>query len=701
MDNRFKILLNKEKSVNSVNRNSNVPINLEDKSRLLPLSNEQTVVNAYEQFEKERRESTIYRFYGVINTIASNCLYNENVNIQTVNNGSGSLGQAIGLGNLPGNINPNDVFGFVVPSHSIFVNDGWYGYYDNIDTSEAQIQNDNESSLCQFKTFDPGYDRLLMLDDDGKQNYLLKITYPFATTDINLVQNNEGISLKNGIQVIEKGVVTINNRNYTYFKTPINHGLSEDDDVKLINFTDNQNGGLYLNNRSFKVVKLGNQNNNLTNRIFVVDINPNDIDIDLGISTIRRVVSGVESQYYVRRLKSITTEEKDYDIYPAAYGVNYFDDKEAGFYFKTDVDVNGLRDNLGRPLSELFLTIVKNDNDTPPTDPKNYYWMNEQKNLPNNIKNRFWMPIVGGYETEKNTSVNYNIRAVGANYAGGNPNYPQQYFENIDESNDVFDNDIVEYNEYELFERSLEDVYHRINTVYRDNLNTIDSNKLDKREGYIYNPHKKIQIREFSQYVEEGDLKNTLNIPDYAHLKYSDNDVTNIGSGSVGGGIGINNLLVNLPTGPLTTLPLSSESVIYRWRDLLEIGFVDSSGNGVEYPFESGAHYLYLNQRFYLFRQDPPCEVNFTSESVTLPQDVDLFKTYISEPTFYDYQVDNVISILGSDIPTDLLDPNILPTDVDIRFITYTGEYNLGERDTPGGCVDYSSLQEKTITDVC
>jgi len=229
MEERYKILLNKEKSVESVNQTSNVQLNLENDNRLLPLSNEQTVIDSYEQFEKERKESTIYRFYGVLNTLASNCLYNENVNIQTVNDGSGSLGQALGLGNLGVTINPNDVFAFTIPSHSIFVNDGWFGYYEDVDTSDAQIQNDNESSLCQFKTFDPGFDRLLMLDTDGKQNYLIKITYPFDTRDINLVQNNEGISLKDGIQVIEKGTVTINNRNYVYFKTPIDHGLSEDE----------------------------------------------------------------------------------------------------------------------------------------------------------------------------------------------------------------------------------------------------------------------------------------------------------------------------------------------------------------------------------------------------------------------------------------------------------------------------------------
>ena len=56
MEEKYKILLNKEKSVKSVNETSHVPLNLENSNKIIPLSNEQTVVNSYEQFEKERRE---------------------------------------------------------------------------------------------------------------------------------------------------------------------------------------------------------------------------------------------------------------------------------------------------------------------------------------------------------------------------------------------------------------------------------------------------------------------------------------------------------------------------------------------------------------------------------------------------------------------------------------------------------------------
>ena len=86
---------------------------------------------------------------------------------------------------------------------------------------------------------------------------------------------------------------------------------------------------------------------------------------------------------------------------------------------------------------------------------------------------------------------------------------------------------------------------------------------------------------------------------------------------------------------------------------------------------------------------------------MTLPAEKDKFLTLLGEPTFYDYNVEDTISILGTNAPVNLLDPNLQTTSVEVRFITYSGEYELGERDTPGGCVDYSSLQKQTITDDC
>jgi hypothetical protein len=391
----------------------------------------------------------------------------------------------------------------VITSSSIFEKDGWIGYYNDEPDEDALQFNDNKSALCDFIPFDPGYDRLRMLDSDGIQNYLLKITYPFENRDIQLVKNTQNITLKDGVPIIEKFPIELNGRTYTGFRTAMNHGLRQNGRIQLLGFTDNTaNNTLNLNTKFYRVHKLGNQKNDQKLRIFVIDVDPSDIDITVGVSTIKRVVRDKPSQYYVRRFRSITTDYRDYDLYPAAYGVTYYNDDVAAFNFKTDIDVENLTDNLGRPLSELYLTIVKNDKDSDSTSINTQYWNSTLTNLSSSITTnpdgsiRFWTKIAGGYDLENDTEINYNIRSY------GDPNYVgSTYYENIDESDEFFDGDIVEYNENELIERRLEGVYHRVNTLYREYLNTIDSAKENKKEGYIYSPFNLIQIREFSNFI--------------------------------------------------------------------------------------------------------------------------------------------------------------------------------------------------------
>ena len=88
------------------------------------------------------------------------------------------------------------------------------------------------------------------------------------------------------------------------------------------------------------------------------------IDFSKGISRFAREVDGVLSEYYVRKYKTLTDGFKDYDRYPAAFSQSYFGDEEVAFNFTKDVDVSGLVDNLGRPLSELYLSIIKVDTDS-------------------------------------------------------------------------------------------------------------------------------------------------------------------------------------------------------------------------------------------------------------------------------------------------------------------------------------------------
>jgi len=730
MDNNNKILLNSVKLPNNVNVNTQIQFGLNHTNKPIPLNDIDTTVSQYEQFEKERKESTKYRFYGVVKPVVTNVLFNENIKIY------------LSEPKPKPNVSPvQQIAAKTIMSNSIFEKDGWVGSY-NDEPNENEIQfNDNKSALCEFFPFDPGYDRLKMLDSDGASNYLFKLVYPFSTKDITLVKNNLNISLKDGVPIIDQFTIILNGRQYIGFRTPMNHGLNVGDRIRLFNFVDNTpNNTLNLNTQLYRVFKLGNQVNDNKLRTFVIDVNPSDINITIGVSTIKRSVNGKLSSYYVRQFKSLTSSDyKDYDLYPAAYGVTYFNDEVVAFNFKNDIDVSSLVDNLGRPVTEIYLSIIKNDNDSNPTSLNTQYWLQQQQNLIPPYNTRFWTKISAGYDLENNNNVNYNIRSYGdTNYVGS------LYYENIDESDDVFDGDIVEYNESELLERRMENLYHRVNTVYREFLNSIystysqDSNKGNKKEGYIYSPFNLIKIREFSNYInpvvnlqvvidrynitnplEIDELRKSFQIPDYA---------TEIAPNS------------------------------FKWRDLLDIGEIDNSGAGVDYPFESGAHYIYLDKRFYFQRQDPPCEFSLISEDITLGASdsnnvgQNRFINLLNDPTFLNYTIDipatslvnlndvttvpnpqsgllvfnqnpdivNGVGIgyyqfngnnwakvvftldVGSSSTLDILNYNGLANlNIEVTLASYIGEYELGKRDVAGGCLDISFLKQKEFDDVC
>ncbi len=674
MEKNTKILLNKDRSVDDVNITTQFNINIDNTNKPLPVNDISTSVNSFQVFLDEREESSIYRFYGVLNGVVSNPLYNDNIKIMEDANGT--------------------ITSKKIQSSAVFEESGWIGFYNDESDESKETIGDNESSLCEFMPFDPDYSRLNILDSDGTPNYLMKITYPHSQEDITLVKNTNGITLKDGIPIINKGSIKLNGNEYVYFKTPINHGLSVNDRINLYNFID-VNNDLALSQRSYAIFKLGDEDGNKKNRVFVLDIRPSDIDFQSGTSTFKRVKGdNYESEYYVRTLSALTTTYDDYDIYPAAFGINYYEDKLASFNFIKDIDVENIIDNRGRPLSELYLTLVKNDNDSKPDSLHNRYWQNIQSGLPSNIKDRFWTRIVAGYETERDLRTNYNIRAY------GDEDYvTNSYFENIDESDDTFQSDIVEYNKYDLFEISLEDIYHRINTIYRENLTDIYTSidpslsfVTNKREGYLYKPHSKIQIKEFSSFIHPVvDLQSFFDL----------NNITNTGQ------------QIKLKEDfkvPFYATEISPN--VYRWRELLDVGEIDPMGSGVDYPFESGAHYMYLNNRFYFMRQDAPCDYFFTSEEINIPQDKERFNVISQSPTFYNYTITNLNDFNGSQ-SASITDPNsgisslldynnpANPIKLEVKFLNFYGKYKLGVRDVPGQCVDYNVLNTTDIDENC
>jgi hypothetical protein len=287
-----------------------------------------------------------------------------------------------------------------------------------------------------------------------------------------------------------------------------------------------------------------------------------------------KVIAGIDSKYYFRKFKKIKTkyspviETDDYETYGLGFSENIYSDKITQFVFNEDIDVSGLSDNLGRPLSEIFLSIIKTDS------------------------NKLFSKVSSGLETPfieilNNNGTDYEyLRALPViNKIHNGGSLPFVSYTPLESSvlinNDLFYGDLVEFNPNNLNEIVLSEVHHRFNTENRETPATLDAVNIlqpsgtnlitekivlgPRQEGYYYKAHHKFVIRDFSSYIETGDAA-TINMPTYA---------IDLGDGR------------------------------FVWRDLLDLGFSETNIKPLDYPFLNGVHYLYDNFSFFIKRQDP------------------------------------------------------------------------------------------------
>ena len=337
---------------------------------------------------------------------------------------------------------------------------------------------------------------------------------------------------------------------------------------------------------------------------------------------IRRCVSGVKSTYYIRQFRKIpnlcaaqreiTDEEALHkskfngvfdgfvienasdpinpsqqrlfknETYQLAFAANIFNDNATQITFTDGINTKGLTDNLGRPLSEIEYTIVKNNaghevwyNNT---DPRHSNTEIEDKyaNNPSAFKETYGVDydgykieyshcfgkVTSGFEmlimeddTEYSTapldywkklsSVHHITNIVNSCY-GGQPVSEDEIStpleDDITYKQTYFYGDLVEFNGVDFKEKQISKVMHRFNTAQRETINNphysqyqyheivtddFDQNgfnvieysavggmsdpernqndfaTISRPEGYYYQAHYPVQIREYTR-VQQG-----------------------------------------------------------------------------------------------------------------------------------------------------------------------------------------------------
>jgi hypothetical protein len=466
-------------------------------------------------------------------------------------------------------------------SYSPFKN---YLYYSNAIN--------NASNNANFWEGYPQFDEFTMQRSTGITNHVSFITksassynwsyyisYAFSSTTAQTMSytdekfgvTNAGFTAGDGIPyVLTTGIY--NGKKLVYFYCGTNHNLKIGDYVVI---------STPINNKTvFQIYSLGDGTINSEDKVFAIyDLKYPITDIQTGIyGNLKRMTdpynSGETKSIYYVRLHKIIKNNDECNIGKAGFENNPFsvekkleysaltpnqvqrvsvknNNQSFSFTFDKDISIGGLIDNNGKPITELFFTVIN----------RGYMgWFNKPFVNQNGVQTGIDIGWDFNFlQNSVDTWWNHNSSLNKDNIPTNSYIYNGQtfYYNEILNNGDVVLGDFCEYNYIEQKEYVLSKMSHKYS--FNDVLFQTTGNS-NYPDGYLYNPHYSIPIRAFSDYIENGTKDTIDNIPGYAWFSEYNNQ--------------------------------------WYWRDLYTYGYIDSDGIGVNNPFINGAHYPFLNCLF-------------------------------------------------------------------------------------------------------
>lgn len=412
----------------------------------------------------------------------------------------------------------------------------------------------------------------------GTYNWSVYVSYPSSNyynqpmsyTD-EIYENTNDFVVSDGVPYVIKNRV-VNGKRMVSFYCGYKHNVNVGDYIYL---------PVPVNGRNlFEVYSIGDQSFGNEDKVLnVYDYGFTGTTFNDGyFGNLKRVIdpnnSGETiSEYYIRKHKTLT-EVQNVDLHKMGFERNNFPVKKkieysaltpnnvqrisvkdnrqtVGFSIDRDIDIIGLMDNLDRPITELFVTIINKgymgwfNNPVVSTNPSGLE-LGWDFNFKENTIDSWWDKT----NNDNNGDVPFNSYTI-----GGKTFY---YNEDLIKGHEL-KGDICEWNKFQQKETVVSKMSHKIS--FNSNV-FLTSNTPVKPSGYAYNPHYSVPIRVYSDYIETGDADKVTDIPDYSFY--------------------------------------STYEGRWRWRDIYEYGYVDTSGNGVNVPFLNNAHYPFKKIDFML-----------------------------------------------------------------------------------------------------
>lgn len=448
------------------------------------------------------------------------------------------------------------------------------------DMKIARVFNDENSIACGFiemypdstlYSFTPKYNRL---QNREEQNWDICITYPYENDEsvdkvlINGVTSDGEVINSLLLADYEKTTGT-SGQSIILFRSFVKHNLKVGDKFRLFCNEKNNDGNAHfkeIENISFSVTNIGNLDGEYQDYYFYIN-NTDDIleyiDFEEKKYTFRfiKVIGDRPCRYYYRKFKKLPnfrlkkrnlTDEDALDKeklieyvennckqngkmllfnkeqYPLAFSNTIYGDGNTQIVFTDSIEVDKLVDNLGRPLTELYITIIKRNKG-------HDLWYKKSKTAENwkNIEfSHCFSEVDSGLilhgELDDSDEIKFYRKTLGDVTC-----ITHEEGEKLDEdinidNTDEFYGDVVELDTNTMTETVLSDVYFRFNTQQREHGFGNDKSELDfekkydeiitddydldgwslvqyedidvkRPEGYYYKAHYPIKIKSFGE----------------------------------------------------------------------------------------------------------------------------------------------------------------------------------------------------------
>ena len=358
-----------------------------------------------------------------------------------------------------------------------------------------------------------------------ENNWDYCLTYPYKSDDTHEIVSELAEESIKGIRCVANDRVYDSNRNRLLndgdlitFRTDINHTLKEGDEISITLITPYNE--FYIPNR-VSIESVGFNGSDYTHYFTIrlsaiYDIMEEAID-NAGDESkiharIRKCEGGKECKYYVRyfrkipNFKNTNIYNKNYltedeiveygkkgfssSISKVAFENTIYGDRKAQIIFNDDIDVSCLRDNLGRELTTVYLTIVKRNKGYEKWYPENYDTTPMDTSSEDIEFSHCFGKVTAGFNLPDYVD-DYNVRKIHnlkktpllgtcILKVPKSPNNLEKSYHSVGENygitiekdealeDNAFFGDVVEFSEYNFNETVLEDVYFRFNTAQRE-----------------------------------------------------------------------------------------------------------------------------------------------------------------------------------------------------------------------------------------